>query len=359
MAAADAPSNPSSVHGFGRRAKARLEDARARLGAALDTRANGITFTASATEALHLALHSAVASGVSRLIVSAGEHDATLACARRLAASRGVQLDVWGVDAHGVADLAALERMVSDGGDTTLVALMAANNETGVVQPVRDAALIAHTAGARMLVDGVQAVGKIPFSASDTGADYLALSAHKVGGPPGVGVLIAQGEAPVCAQFVGGGQELGRRAGTENVAGICALAAAVDEAVSDLSRMEQLAGWRDALEARIVGARGDVQVIAQHGPRLPNTLSLALPGFKGETQVMAMDLAGFAVSAGSACSSGKVRASHVLTAMGVAEDVADSAIRVSLGWSSVENDVTAFGDAWLQAANRARPLATA
>jgi cysteine desulfurase len=226
---------------------------------------------------------------------------------------------------------------------------MAANNETGVVQPIAEIVAIAKANNALVHADAVQAAGKIPVSFD--GLDYLTLSAHKLGGPQGVGALIARQSAPLARQIAGGGQEFGRRAGTENVAAIAGFGAAAEAAARDLAKWPD---WRDTLEARLAVASSDAIIFGRSTGRLPNTICVAVPSVPAENMVIALDLDGFAVSAGAACSSGKVTQSHVLTAMGVAPDLAATAIRVSFGWNTKEQDLTAFADAWTRVVRRAQ-----
>jgi cysteine desulfurase len=340
--------NPSSVHRFGRAARRAIEDARQQVAALVGTRAENVTFTSGGTEANALALCGA---GRSRVIVSAVEHASVLA-----AAPDAVRIPV---DSDGVIDLAALEATLAADSRSALVSLMLANNETGVLQPVAEAAELARRHGAFLHCDAVQAAGKIPVDIAQLGAHFMTLSAHKLGGPMGVGALIADGSASLDAQIKGGGQEQGLRAGTENVSGIAGFGAAAEAAHADLDRLAGLTVWRDTLEARARAAVPSARIPGAGAARLPNTSCLALPGVASETQVIALDLAGVAVSAGSACSSGKVGASHVLAAMGLGAELAGSAIRVSLGWSSAESDVERFLEAWTALAARTASNAAA
>jgi cysteine desulfurase len=231
---------------------------------------------------------------------------------------------------------------------------MLANNETGVVQPVAEAARLAHRFGALLHCDAVQGLGKIPVDVAALGADLVALSAHKLGGPLGAGALvIAKGAAPR-ARALGGGQERGRRAGTENVPAIVGFAAAVEVALADAAAIPTIAALRDDLERRVMAAAPGARVVGAGAPRLPNTSCLVMPGVASEIQVMALDLAGIAVSAGAACSSGKVARSHVLAAMGLDDATAGSAIRVSLGWRSSAADVDRLVAAWTELYARTR-----
>jgi cysteine desulfurase len=327
--------NPSSVHRFGRLARRAVETAREQVAALVNAAPASVVFTGSGTEANNLALHQARLER-RPVFVSAVEHDSvsrTAPEAIRVPVSR-----------DGAVDIEALERLLA-GTQGALVAVMLANNETGVIQPVADVARIARAHGASVHCDAVQAAGKIAIDMRALGVDTLALSAHKIGGPQGVGALIVSDRVNVRPQIAGGGQERGRRAGTENVAGIAGFGVAASLAATDLSGMDGIARLRDATERRLRSAYPDAVVFGAAAKRLPNTICVAMPGIAAETQVMALDLAGVAVSAGSACSSGKVKASHVLEAMG-AGPLAGNAIRVSAGWRSRAEDFDRFVEAW-------------
>lgn len=336
------PGNPSSVHAAGRRARARLEAARAAVAALVDAPAEGVVFTSGGTEANTLALRGC---GRRRVLVSAVEHPSV-----REAVAEAATIPV---DGDGVVDLAALERLLAAGSEPALVSVMAANNETGVVQPVAEVARLAHAHGALVHCDAAQAPGRMSLTLSGLDVDFLTLSAHKMGGPAGIGVLIASKTDINLAPILrGGGQERRRRAGTENLAGavgfgIAAHLAAVDGAEGD--RVKEL---RDRLEAAVRARVPGAVVVAGRAPRLGNTACVALPGVASQVQVMALDLADVAVSAGSACSSGKVGESAVLRAMGLDRAVSGSAIRVSLGWASTAQDVEMFLSAWCDLARR-------
>lgn len=354
----EAAGNPSSVHAAGRAARAVVEQARADVAALIAAPASTVVFTSGGTEANALAIESAVAAGSRRLVVSAIEHDSVLETAR----ASDAEVEVMPVDGDGVADLAWLRARLADwnaADGRPFVALMLANNETGVIQPVLEASEIVRAADGWLHVDAIQAAGKIAVDSRALGADTLSVSAHKLGGLQGVGALTFGPRATLSRRQHGGGQERGRRAGTENVAGIAAFGAASAAALSGLDAAGAQAAWRDAAAARL---QQDGVVIAGEGAqRLPNTLCFAQSGFSSELQVMGLDLARVMVSAGSACSSGKVKASHVLTAMGMG-DLAACAIRVSGGWDSQENDWTALVGAWSQindrhAARRGAPVA--
>lgn len=326
--------NPSSVHRYGRLARRLIEDSRERVAALMDAPAHGVIFTGSGTEADNLALR-----GAGRpCFATAVEHDAVLQAVPDL-----VQL---AVDRDGVVDLDDLGAKLTALGRPALVSVMFANNETGVIQPIAEVVRVAHEYGAWVHCDAIQAAGKVPVSMRRLGVDMVSLSAHKLGGPPGIGALVvADGVAP-SPIIHGGGQERGRRAGTENLPAIAGFGVAAEIARAGLAEAEGLTILRDELETRLQSVCPEIAIFGSRAPRLPNTTCVAMPGVSSETQVMAFDLAGLAVSAGAACSSGKVRASHVLRAMGVPEKIAATAIRVSLGWTNRGDDVRRFVAAW-------------
>jgi cysteine desulfurase len=334
--------NASSVHRFGRLARRAIEAAREDVAALVGASAEQVVFTSGGTEANALALHAAGAGR--RIIVSAVEHDSVLKAA--------ADAEILPVDARGEVDLAALQSMLERDARPALVAVMLANNETGVIQPLALISHVAHAHGALVHCDAVQAAGKMPIDMKRLGVDSLALSAHKLGGPQGVGALVFSDTVELRPLLRGGGQERGWRAGTENVAGIRGLGMAARLAAAELPAMQALARLRDDMEARLLRAMPQAMVVAPGAGRLPNTSCVALPGVSAETLVIALDLAGIAVSAGSACSSGKVRASHVLQAMGLGPEIAGSAIRISLGWRTTAEDIDHLVEAW--AALRAR-----
>jgi cysteine desulfurase len=342
--------NPSSVHGFGRRARKCVEDAREQVAALIGAAPADIVFTGSGTEANALALSGA---GRKRILVSAIEHDSVLAAAAAL----DPEAPRIPAKRDGTVDLEALDRLLAERGRDALVSVMLANNETGVIQPVAEIARRAQAAGALVHCDAVQAAGKIPVDVGVLGADLMSLSAHKLGGPQGAGALYVSERIALAPALRGGGQERGRRAGTENVPGIAGFGAAAAAARRDLGAFARVGELRDKLEAGVLARsnrarRLGVRIAGAEAPRLPNTSCIVLPGVASETQVMALDLAGVAVSAGSACSSGKVRPSHVLGAMGLPPEEAASAIRVSLGWASQPADVDRFVEAWSAMAAR-------
>jgi cysteine desulfurase len=352
MAAAwEISGNPSSVHTEGRQARRLVEDARAAIAAAVGARPHDVVFASGGTEANALALTPGLRRGagqpVERLLVSAIEHASVLAGGRFPATSIGT-IKATG---SGLVDLNHLRALLA-AGPPALVSVMLANNETGAVQPVSEIADVVHEAGGLLHVDAIQALGKIPIDINLLKADLLTLSAHKIGGPKGVGAVVlaedVQGLEPLLR---GGGQELGRRAGTENVAGIAAFGAATRAAVSALADdSARLAGLRERLEQGLKQTPGMI-VFSEAAPRLPNTTLFTAPGLKAETAVIGFDLAGIAVSSGSACSSGKVQPSHVLDAMGFPKDLAQGAVRLSLGWSTSEADIDLTLEAWRKLAD--------
>ena len=351
VAAYDLVGNPSSVHAEGREARRLVEGARAVLAAAVGGVPRNVVFTSAGTEANALALapglKAASGSPVQRLLVSAIEHASVLAGGRFPADSVG-QIRVT---PSGVVDLDHLRALLGSG-PPALVSIMAANNETGALQPVAEAARIVHDAGGLLHVDAIQALGKIPFDIKAAGADLATFSAHKVGGPKGVGALVvAEGVTGLDPVLRGGGQELGRRAGTENVAGIAGFAAAVRVAVQALPEDgARLTNLRNRLE-NALREIASATVFSSDVGRLPNTTLFTAAGLKAETAVIGFDLEGIAVSSGSACSSGKVQPSHVLSAMGVGPAAAQGAVRLSLGWSTQEADINRAIEAWRKLGN--------
>jgi cysteine desulfurase len=346
IAAWNLSGNPSSVHAEGRQARGLVEQARATIAGAVGALPRNVVFTSGGTEANALALTPGLRRGsgfpVKRLFVSAIEHASVLTGGRFPAETASTV----GVTRAGVLDLERL-RAALEGGPPALVSVMLANNETGAVQPVVEAGELVHSFGGLLHVDAIQAFGKIPFDINAMNADLVTLSAHKIGGPKGVGALIlAEGLQAPEPLLRGGGQERGRRAGTENVAGIAGFGAAAKVTMAvqkkDAFRLENL---RNRLENGL-RQTPDVIVFADGVARLPNTTLFTVPGLKAETAVIGFDLAGIAVSSGSACSSGKVQPSHVLEAMGFGPDLAEGAVRLSLGWSTSNADVDCCLEAW-------------
>jgi len=334
MAALALTGNPSSIHGPGRAARLVLEDARRSVARVFGAAVQDVVFCSGGTEANAMAV--AALSAGRRVLVGATEHDAVrAACPGALVLP---VLRTGGLDLDGL-------RAALRGGGPALVCAMLANNETGVMHPMCEIAALCREHGGWLHVDAVQALGRVRVDWAGIGAQSVAVSAHKIGGPKGAGALVLAAGLAMAAMIAGGGQERGRRGGTPAVPAIAGFAAALSGGAP-----EQMAAWRDRIEARAVDAGA---VVCGGGERLPNTTCLALSGVKAETQVIALDLAGFAVSAGAACSSGKVTASHVLAAMGLGA-LAGEAIRVSLPWTVQEAEVDAFGDAYAAMAGRLR-----
>jgi cysteine desulfurase len=348
VSALDLTGNASSIHGEGRAARRLVEEARERVASLVGAEANSVTFTSGATEANMLALTQALEIGGrteprDRLFVSAVEHPSVRSGGRFSAGA----VEVLPVTAAGLVDLVELERCLLRA-ERPLVSVMLANNETGVIQPIAEIAAIVHAAEGVLHVDAVQGAGRIDCAIGDLGADLMSLSAHKLGGPQGVGALIRRGDIHIGDPLIrGGGQERSLRAGTENVAAIAGFGAAASAAntarQADAIRMTSL---RDRLETGIKAAAPRAMVFGKNAARLPNTSLFAVPGMKAETAIIAFDLNGVAVSSGSACSSGKVQASSVLAAMGVEPELTRGAVRVSLGWTTTESDVERLLIAW-------------
>ena len=338
--------NPSSVHTEGRKARRLVEDARAAVAAAVGARPPDVVFCSAGTEANALALTPGLRRGagqkVERLLVSAIEHASVLAGGRFVPEAIGT-IKVTG---SGLVDLDHLRVLLADG-PPALVSVMSANNETGAVQPIAEVARIVHESGGLLHVDAIQAFGKIPFDINSLDADLVTLSAHKIGGPKGAGaVVLADGVQGLEPLLRGGGQELGRRAGTENVAGIAGFGAATKAAMAALEAdAARLRSLQRRLEDGLKQTPGMI-IFSEDAPRLPNTTLFTVPGLRAETAVIGFDLAGIAVSSGSACSSGKVQPSHVLEAMGMGRELAQGAVRLSLGWSTSETDIEMTVKAW-------------
>ncbi|MAZ32784.1 MAG: cysteine desulfurase [Thalassospira sp.] len=335
-AAMEVAGNPSSVHASGRAARKIVDHARRRIADLVGGDAERVIFTSGGTEANNLALN-----GLEDVTVftSAVEHPSVIEArsdAKRIP-----------VDANGVIDLAALETMLkaaSDAGQKVLVSVMLANNETGVIQPVAKVGLLAREYGAKVHCDAVQALGRMPVDMGQLLVDMVSISAHKIGGPKGVGALAIAPGVMLVPQIRGGGQEKYRRGGTENTIGIAGFGAAAERCETTRSKMDDIRDLRDRLETVLASEAPELLIAGKGTDRLVNTSCLILPGMPGETQVMAMDLAGIAISSGSACSSGKVRESHVLKEMGVTDP--GSAIRVSLGLETTNDEIDTFIRVW-------------
>jgi cysteine desulfurase len=341
--------NPSSVHAEGRTARGLIEGAREKVAALVGATPRDVVFTGGGTEAantvLSPALHGRGGARPGRCLVAATEHVCVLQGTR----FEPDAVEFLPVDHNGVVDIAQLKRCLA-GAAPALVSIQTANNETGVIQPVAEAAHLTHAAGGLFHTDAVQAAGKIRLDIATLGVDAMSLSAHKFGGPSGVGAVVLSGVQLDNKLLRGGGQERGSRAGTENVAGIVGFGAAAEIAIAELEASgARLTALRARLETEIMRLAPDAIVFGAAVERLPNTTAFAVPGIKAETLLMRLDLDGIAVSSGSACSSGKVRRSHVLEAMDVPHGFAEGAIRVSSGWNTREDDVTHFAQAFEKA----------
>ena len=352
IAALDVVGNPSSPHAEGRKARAMVEDTREQIAALIGAKPAEVVFTGGGTEANNTVL----AARWEAILVAGVEHDSVLVPAR----SSQSQVIELAVGEDGVVRRDSLaEAMRRSSGGRALLSLQMANNETGVLQPVADVARDAREHGLAVHTDAVQAAGRMPIDFARLGVAYLTLSAHKLGGPQGVGAIAVRDGAVLPSLIAGGGQERRRRAGTENVAAIAGFGAAAEAAQADLAQMPRVRALRDQLEAQARSITPQAIIVGEAADRLPNTTSLALPDASAETLVIALDLKGIAVSAGAACSSGKVGVSHVLAAMGLPAQIARAAIRISLGPASTERDVASFLDAWGQIALGRRQRAVA
>ncbi|MGF9757380.1 cysteine desulfurase family protein [Microvirga sp. 0TCS3.31] len=343
------PGNASSIHAEGRAARAEIERAREQVARLVGAKAKNVVFTSGGTEAANLVLTPGFRRlgqpGCTRLFLGAAEHPCVLNGHRFPSEAA----EIIPVDANGILDLEWVGAHLKEAGnERVLVSVQLANNETGVLQPVAEAARIVHEHGGMIHTDAVQAAGKIPVDIAELGVDVLTLSSHKIGGPKGIGaVILASDQFEIAERLIrGGGQEKGFRAGTENVAAIAGFGAAAEIALASLAQeAERLRALRDEAETLVRRIAQDTVVVGAQAERLPNTFAFAIPGLKAETALIAFDLAGVALSSGSACSSGKVKRSHVLDAMGVEPALSEGVLRVSLGWSTTKEDVIRFAEA--------------
>lgn len=333
------PGNASSIHKAGRAARQRIEESRAAIARLVNaSEKDVIVFTSGATEANNLALKGA---GVERVIVSAIEHPSVLAVPGA---------EILPVLPSGIVDVAALDKMLQGNTAQTIVSVMLVNNETGVIQPVEEIVKIARKHSVLVHTDAVQAAGRLPIDMRALGADFLTLSAHKLAGPQGAGCLVIGNCLTVTPQLTGGNQEKNLRAGTENLAAIAGFGRAAE--LADIEKFRKLGVLRDRIEKEIMALVPTVKIFGFGAPRVHNTTMFSLPGASSETQLIALDLAGICVSNGSACSSGTVKPSHVLKAMGASDAEAASSLRVSLGWNTTEKDVDYFLAKWTEMYNR-------
>lgn len=336
------PHNASSVHSFGRDGRLAIEKARSQIATLVGAPANQVIFNSGATEANNTVIRHFSDQPV---YVSAIEHSATL--------EAGENLKHIPVNASGIVDLNALDAQLS-AGKAALVSVMMVNNETGVIQPIAEISKIAKRHGALVHCDAVQAIGRIPVNITELGIDFMSLSSHKIGGPQGVGALVLGLCGITPTLIYGGGQEKGARAGTENVAGIAGFGVAAELAAKDIERYKNLEAIRDELEEELLKISPEIIIHGKDTSRVAGTTMFSLPGAKSETLMMALDLDGIAVSNGSACSSGTVKPSHVLKAMGASESLTNSAIRVSMGWSTNQSDAERFIESWSRVYDRVK-----
>ena len=336
------PNNPSSIHSLGRSARRRLEKSRCQIATLINSPPENIIFTSGGTEANNLALKGGQCTDI---IVSSVEHEAVLAAA--------VNAKKISVDKNGIVILSELENVISDINGDCFVSIMWANNETGVIQPIREIVEIASKYGARVHSDAVQALGKIPINFRESGLSMMSISAHKIGGPTGIGALVIADGVELKPTLVGGGQEKGRRSGTENILGAIGFGKAAEVVAQNPAENKRVQNLRDLFETKLSRCFPKVNILSQNVPRLGNTSAIVMPGVLAETQVMSFDLEGICLSAGAACSSGKVKRSHVVEAMKIGDEPATNTIRISLGWDSTELEIDFLVNSWLKIYNRA------
>lgn len=337
--------NASSVHGFGRDVRREVERARDHVAALVNVPPINVTFTSGATEANNMVLFGTSAK---RILVSSIEHPSLIDAAKNMS-----HVQIIPVDENGIVDLEWLKVELGKDECSTLISVMMVNNETGVIQPIKQIVELAKNHGnTKVHSDGVQAAGRLKIDMDDLGLDYLSLSAHKFGGPMGIGALIYNHDKSHMLTPItkGGGQERGRRSGTENAPAIAGFGMAANLANQDLEEFQAMAAWRRDAEQKMLKAIPKAIIFGQDATRVANTIQVSLPGIRAETQLMALDLDGIAVSSGSACSSGSIKPSHVLLAMGASEEQAQGALRFSCGWNTTKQEVDTFVDAWIKMA---------
>ena len=336
--------NASATHGAGRRASHHIEQAREQVAKAVNTRPAQVIFTGCATESINTILKTFKGE---RILSCANEHAAILDCGQ-------AELEIIPVDGNGLIDMSVLESKLQTEPKTALVSMIHVNNETGVIQPIQPVADLVHKYGSLLHVDAVQALGKIPVDFTGSGADYMSLSAHKFGGPQGVGAFVFAAQKPIRPLLRGGKQEKRQRAGTSNVAGIAGMGLAAEMAITNMDTYTQLAAFRDDIETRLSDTLDGITINGQTADRVGNTISLSCQGVANTVQVMSLDLEKICVSVGSACSSGVAKPSHAITALGVSDEYALSTIRISLGWNTTKDDVETFINAYIKIINRLR-----
>lgn len=346
--------NPSSTHHYGRMVRQKVDEVRRKIADMFGVRSEQVVFTAGGTEANNMAIYGALmASDKNKVLLTATEHSSVKNSVKALQESHGVQAEFLKLDEQGLVDLQSLESCLN-GGDVALVTVIYANNETGIVQPVEKIAEICKKHAVPFHTDAVQAAGKLAIDFNEIGCNSLSLSFHKFSGPKGIGALIVDGKTALEPLVIGGGQERGRRGGTENTIGIIGAGEAVDAAKDLQQAMPNIQALRDKLEADLKAFNSDLIIVGQQSPRMPHCLSLISPGLEGELAVMSLDMKGICVSHGSACSSGKVEPSHVLKALGYSDDLAKCGLRVALSWQNTEQDVEAFVSAFKEIYTRVK-----
>ena len=348
MTTLDEIGNPSSIHGFGRKRRKKVEAAREKVAQLVNCDPTHVVFTSGATEANNWVIFGAP---VERILISAIEHPSIMDITQEKK-----NIEIIPVTKNGVIDLQALENALKDNPRKTLVSVMWVNNETGVIQPIEAISKLAQKYGALFHTDAVQAAGRLEIDLKKIRIDYLSLSAHKIGGPAGIGALIYDHDTLLYKFIHGGGQERSRRAGTENTLGIVGFGEAAVHARTHVKQFAELVKMRDLLENSFIQAVPEVIIVGRDAPRVANTIQVILPGATAEKQLIAFDLEGIAVSSGSACSSGSVKPSHVLKAMGFADELAACAVRVSIGFGTQKNELDAFFQAWVANSQRLRAV---
>lgn len=336
--------NGSATHCAGQRAAMHIERAREQIAAAVNTRPAQVIFTSCATESINTILKTFKGE---RILASTAEHAAILDCGH-------AEMENVPVTPDGIIDLDALESSLKREPHAKLLNIIMVNNETGVINPVKEAVALAHQYGTLVHVDAVQALGKTPVDFKDLGADYMSLSSHKFGGPQGVGCFIFASKKPVRPLLVGGKQEKKQRAGTSNTAGIAGMGLAAEIATSNIARYDELSSWRGDLETQISNALDGITINGENASRVGNTSSLTCRGITNTVQMLSLDLEKICVSGGSACSSGVAKPSHVLTAMGLNENDALATIRISMGWNTTRDDVDNFISQYIKIITRLR-----
>ncbi len=338
--------NPSSTHHYGRVARQAMDEARRAVADLVGVRSEQVVFTAGGTEANNMAIYGAfMASEARKIVLTATEHSSVLKQVASLVASQGAEADFLKLNELGLVDLQALENTLKEG-DIAVVTVMYANNETGIIQPIADIAALCKKYAVPFHTDAVQVVGKQAVNFAELGCNTLSLSCHKFAGPKGVGALIVDGKTALEPLVIGGGQERGRRGGTENTLGIVGAGEAIKQAQAMQKDMPRVQALRDKTEQALKNVSNEIIIVGENSPRMPHCLSVITPGLEGELAVMSMDMKGICVSHGSACSSGKIEPSHVLKALGYSDDLAKCGLRIAFSWQNTDEDADKFIEAF-------------